>query len=434
MSPSPFQHNGVGKIPRKSVITRAKFYLPILILVFAVVLAVAAYPSKSPNSSSLSIGNAVLGTSMAQRPGLTRSGLQCGPNIRQVTWSKYSPMCEPKFTGNNGNATSPGVTKNTITITYRVPASSLSGLTASFFPPQLVGTQAQALQTMQTYIDLFNKEFELYNRHVVLKTFVGKGNELTELQGQGQEQAQQDALTAKSDGAFADVSLLASTQLYDQDLANEHVISIGAIAQPQSWFESYAPYEFSPNGTCDDSATVSATIIGRTMANQNAIFAGEPSFTKQKRKFGLIYPENPSYAGCALELAKIIATRYHSPMVREVAYTINIQQAVPQATNVIAQMKAHGVTSIVCACDPLFPIWLAMAANQQNYSPEWLATNFGDIFGQKVSTSQWSHDISGGLVTQPKLQQEAYQAYKLEDPTGTPSPEFASIYEPLLLL
>ncbi len=423
----------VGKLPRRRANSVLFVYSPLAIVLVVIVVLVAVFPSKAKSSSEFTIGNAKLGMYFAEKPGYTVAGVKCAPNIRQVPWSKYAPYCEPKWTGNNGGTTSFGVTKSTITITYREPASSLSGLAALFFPPQLIGTEAQALQTMQTYIDLFNKSYELYGRRVVLKTFVGKGDELSELQGQDLEQAQQDSLSAKQLGAFADISLLASTQIYDQDLADQDIIAIGALAQPQSWFQSYAPYEYSPTSTCDQGAKVVATVIGREMANLPAIFAGDPNFVKRVRKFGLIYPENPNYAGCALELAKILSTQYNSPMTREVGYTINIAQATTQATNIVAQMKSRGVTSVICACDPLFPIFLASTATQQNYNPEWLALDFGDIFSQKVTPqSQWAHEISGGIVMPPNKDEEAYKAYKLEDPTGTPSPEFYDIYQPLL--
>jgi hypothetical protein len=122
-------------------------------------------------------------------------------------------------------------------------------------------------------------------------------------------------------------------------------------------------------------------------------------------------------------------------VVRQIVYSINIAQAESQAKNAIAQLQTRGVTSVICACDPLFPIFLVGNATSQKYYPEWLALDFGDIFGQKVSPqSQWKDNISGGITPPPKLQQEAYHAYKLIDPTGTPSPEFAAIYAPLLQL
>jgi hypothetical protein len=426
---------GVGTVQKPTTKSRFKMFLPIIPLIVIVLILVYLFPSQSSNSTTFNIHGAVLGTQMSQKPGLTVNGTFCGPGIRQVDWSNYAPYCEPKFSGNNGGSTSFGVTRTTITVTSRVPSSSLNSLAAAFFPASMVGTAAQATQTFNTYVKLFNNSFELYGRHVVIVPFNGKGNELSELQGQGLEQAQQDALTAKSLHAFADISLLSSTQIYDQYLADEKIIAIGGLLQPQYWFQQYAPYEFSPAPTCNSDAEVTATVLGRSMAGLPAIFSGDPKMQHTIRKFGIIYPQNPNYASCALELVSILKNKYHTNVVRQIAYSINIAEGESQAKNAVAQFQTRGVTSIICACDPLFPIFLVQNATAQKYYPEWLALDFGDIFGQKIApTSQWENNIAGGITSPPKIEQEAYRAYKLEDPTGTPSPEFAAIYEPLLQL
>ncbi len=52
------------------------------------------------------------------------SGVHCGPGVRQVPWSAYAPWCEPAYHGNNGGATAPGMTGNTITLTYRIASGA----------------------------------------------------------------------------------------------------------------------------------------------------------------------------------------------------------------------------------------------------------------------------------------------------------------------
>ena len=39
-------------------------------------------------------------------------------------------------------------------------------------------------------------------------------------------------------------------------------------------------------------------------------------------------------------------------------------------------MKAAGVTTVMCMCDPLLPYFATPQANQQNYHPEWLVAGF----------------------------------------------------------
>jgi len=119
--------------------------------------------------------------------GVAKSGVTCGPGVRQVPWSKYAAACVAKFVGNNGGATSQGVTKDTITVVLRKPTDydSLAPLTG--YPPF-----PQVVADTQAYLDMFNASFETYGRKVVLKTFNGQGSAALELQGQGQAGATAD--------------------------------------------------------------------------------------------------------------------------------------------------------------------------------------------------------------------------------------------------
>lgn len=361
------------------------------------------------------------------------SGVRCGPGVRQVTWSKYAPWCQPAFHGNNGGATAPGVTGTTITLTYREAVTAAEQELGATFAPSLVGTNAEAIAAMRAYISVFNRTYELYGRHVVLRPFVGKGDFLAEDQGRGQAQAQADAARAKSLGAFADISLLASTPPYDDALASDGVISIGGAASSLAELEAHAPYEYTPGPDCQKAATAAAAVIGRSMAHLPAIFAGDPALRAKVRTFGLIAPDNPMYQGCAKTAVRILQQRYHVTLARQIYYSFNLSDLANQAQNAIAQLESAGVTSVLCACDPLTPIYLTQDANQQGYHPEWFAIGYGDAFSRLPAQGQWSHAISGGIANTPRHGQEAYRVLKMADPRQKVIPTYASIYEPLLL-
>jgi hypothetical protein len=104
-----------------------------------------------------------------------------------------------------------------------------------------------------------------------------------------------------------------------------------------------------------------------------------------------------------------------------VAYSINVAEYENQAVSTVALMRAHGVTTVVCACDPIFPILLTDAAAQQGYEPEWLATNFGDPVGRDYNQTEWSHAISGGIQFPPLTSTEAYRAFELAAPGQHPA-------------
>jgi hypothetical protein len=428
-----------------------RHYLPVVLVAAVFVAVVATMPTTVPTAS-----NAVPGGALSKRaaavaqgrlpagitpaptpgtPGITVGGVSCGPGVRQVPWSAYAPICEPAWHGNNGGATWPGVTRTTITITYRYAVSQEEQVLYALVAPSVIGTNAGTIAAMQGYIKLFNRTFELYGRHVVLRPFVGRGDFLEEDQGNDAPQAQADAYRAKALGAFADVSFLASTPLYDQDLAKEGIISIGATFMTQRWFEQEAPYAYSPIAPCDELAKGGAEFVGRSMAGMPAIYAGSPSLRDRIRKFGLVYPDLPDYTECADAFLQALERNYGVRNVTVAPYAPNVAELDKEATNIVAQMRAAGVTTIICACDPVSPILLTQDAHAQGYIPEWFSFNIGDAFARLPDQVEWAHAMAAGSQDIPLADQEAYRAWELAEPgTQPPTPTFGAIYENLLLL
>jgi hypothetical protein len=412
-------------------------YVGVAALVAAVALEAALVPSmRVTRRSPAAQPTAALGPPVvAGSSGLTVGGIECRPGVRQVRWSHYAPLCLPAWHGRNGGSTARGVTATTITITYREAVSTEDATLLSHVASSDVGTNAEVEQMMRTYIGLFNRTFELYGRHVVLRVFRGQGDFLEEDLGADQSEAQADAQTAASLGAFADVSLLASTTPYDEALAEDHVIAIGAQYMPQSFFERFAPYEYSPLPDCDKVATAAAAVLGRGMAGLPAIYAGSASLRSRIRVFGLLYPQSPSYTSCMRTATSVLEQRFHVRLAAAVGYSFDLSTLQSEAQTAIAQLKSAGVTTVLCACDPITPIFLAQAADAQHYEPEWFTLSLTDWLSRLPSTTQWSHALSGGIVTVPRNEQEAYQAYLLAS-GGKPPPadSYIAVYEPLLML
>ena len=348
--------------------------------------------------------------------GVTRSGVQCGPGVLQVTWSVYAPVCEPAYKGNNGGATSFGVTGDTITVAFRRTNSPEEKAAFAAAGNAAPGSDDQYLADLRAYVDLFNKTYELYGRKVVIKDYTGQGDNLQEDQGQNLQGAQADAATVHDTlKAFMDASqspTLASTQPYEEALAHEHVVTIGGLGLPKSWFKEFAPYEYSPiiDGTSAASGAISA--MCQRAAGMPAVFARDALYQNQKRLFGLIAPNTPEY--------KIVADQFANgmkacgaPIAKQVAYDINISRFTDEAASIIAQMKTSGVTTVLCACDPIVTIFLSNSAQSQSYGPEWFTTDFGDPIGRENNQEQWAHAITGGGTYPVKQQSEAYKVFKL---------------------
>ncbi|HWW53755.1 MAG TPA: hypothetical protein VNY84_08295, partial [Acidimicrobiales bacterium] len=356
--------------------------------------------------------------------GVALTGVPCGPGVRQFGWSKFGPLCVAAFHGANGGATAQGVTPTTITLTYRLANSAQqSAIDAAAGAANI--NQTDLVADLQSYVKFFNTQFELYGRHVVLKAYQGQGDYLAEDQGQDLGATQADAVTAHDLGAFGDVTFsLEASQPYEEDLAAEHVIGFSSVGLSQQWFQQHAPYEYSvQSSTGTAGLTDASAVICRRLAGLPAQFAGDPVTQRTPRVFGVIYPETPVYTAEVNQWKSQVAAQCGIHPARVIAYAINVASYEQEAVSAMAQLKAAGVTTILCACDPIVPIFLTNAAAQQNYLPEWFATWFGDPVARDYNQQVWAHVITGGIQFPPPTQTEAYKAFELAFPGKQPAEE-----------
>jgi len=380
-----------------------------------------------PGGGPGQLATAASGGTGAGSPGLTRTGVACGPGVRQFSWSAYAPMCVPAFHGNNGGTTSHGVTATTITVSYREPNSSqqaaAQSLAGSAFPDD-----NGLIADMQTYIKFFNSQFELYGRHVVLVPYQGQGDYLAEDEGQDLAAAQADAATAYDLGAFADLTFpLFGSQYYEQDLAQAKVIGIGGLGFPDQWYAQYAPYEYSVTPTGTAAASGFATAACDRMAGLPAIYAGDAAAQHTTRVFGLVTPENPEYMAVGDLVQHGMQSQCGQGIAKRASYAIDIASFEQQSVSIVAQMKQAGVTTVICGCDPLFPILLTQAADQQQYYPEWLTIGWYDPQGRLPAQDQMAHAISQEGAAIPNAQSEAYRVFEMADPNGRPAEQYFSV-------
>jgi hypothetical protein len=385
--------------------------------------------SAAPGATSGGQGPGLSGTGTTGQPGrggVTTSGGTCRPGVRQFAASKYSVMCLPKFTGNNGGTTAPGVTRTAINVTFRTSHSGESAAVEAA-SPSLKASQEAYFQDVRTYTNYFNSKYELYGRKVVLKSFSGQGDWVSEYQGQNLAGAQADADTAKGLNAFADISseAVGTTPAYAQYLAENKIVTLGGVAGSQHFFEQYRPYAYGFGTNVSNYAQWAGNTACRRMVGLPAIFAGDATYKVTKRVFGLVYPNNPDFKAVGQDLAARLSSCGGKPA-KTYEFTLNLGTLATESANAMAQMRSAGVTTVICACDTVSPQFFAQAADGQQYYPEWMAVASADSFGQGYSQTQWSHTISNEGTFKPDHQTEAYRVYKLANPKGNPAEPFYS--------
>ena len=422
-------------------------YAPAAVLALVIALIVVLVPSTNHPivAQSFGPGAGAAGGSAAVQPGQPASGATAGtagtagsagtgaaaPGVTspcagqadQVPGDPYSPPCIA-FSGSNGGSTAKGVSGDTITLTARLTTDqNFQNTLAQLAGAQLQDTNADNERTLNALIEYFNTHFQFYGRKLAVKFFTGQGSLANELQGYGQGQAEADAATAQSLGSFAD--LTAESEPYSSALWQDGILGFGDPYMPNYWHQQHAPYDWS----LATDGTDLATDIGN-YAVQKLCPAGTPAAYAggaqkgQPRKFAGIAPQNELYQVSATVFKQVMEA--HGCAVDNYEYTLDLGTESQQAANLVAQLKAKGYTTIICGCDPIFPVYLSGQAAQQNYLPEFVEIGAAlvdqDYVGQLYNQQFYAHafGISPNEATVPYTQTLGYAAYEVgckEQPT-----------------
>ncbi len=383
--------------------------------------------------SAAAAGAAAAGghTATAAAAATGKSG-SCPGQPEQVTGDPYSPPCI-SFSGSNGGATSPGVTANSINVTYRITADSESfqQTLASLGGADITDTTADIERTISALATYFDTHFQFYGRKLNIEYFNGQGSITNELLGSGQQQADADAVTAAQQlHAFAELDGV--TEPYDVALAGQKVISIGAPYLSASFMGQYAPYMWSLDTESNDVVTATQDLYLKSMAGHPAAYAGG-SLQNQPRKVAIIAPSDPWYQTAAAAAVQQAAAAGY-PVADNIQYQLNLSTLSSQAATVISQLQNDGITTVICGCDPVFPVYLTSRAAEQGYTPEWVVAGVAltdqDIVGQLFDQQEWNHafGVTFQGPTMPKQDTFGYAAYESVSPSTQPANAVDLIY------
>ena len=357
----------------------------------------------------------------AQKAGKTSGydwGDQCDHKTGRLKMpSDYAPPCVPVFDQKNGNggATSSGVTGAAINLVdYQAQPG---GLTSAISGAS--GTPAQALSTVQAYVAMFNKIFEMYGRHVNLIPFDASGADTDPVA------AHADAVTvAQQLHAFASIGGPAETNAYEEELARLHVLCMGCgDSSLNGEIQLNAPFQWANLPTADTSLNETLDYVIAKLNGKDAIWAGEPSLHTQKRSFIVVSetsePPAPGFAQLTSSLTKkLTAGHVNMASLNALTYTLDLTTLPTQAATIAEKLKSSGATSVVFAGDPIMPIYLTKACAEIGYFPEWIITGIvltdTSALGRYYDQSEWSHafGVTSLAVPTPVAVGDAYRLYR----------------------
>ena len=374
--------------------------------------------------SSSSLSNRGLGASgVPTIPGL---GIAKGCPGLQVPNDSYSPPCTSWSGGNNGGATSQGVTNKTITLALRKTdimdlAALISALTGQH---EQSASPDDVIRTYQVLTEYFNRHFQFYGRKLVIKVYGGKGSPADEALGGGQANAQADAITESQQlHAFADVSI--AVPLFSEALISQHVISINPAYPSAAWFARHAPYAW---GIWPDCTTVARTVIDfalKYLKGKPAVYAGG-ALKGQTRKVGLIFPDAPVYADCGTLIKTTLASA-GMPIADARSYTLDFSTLQQDAQSNVNAFSSEGITTVLDLTDPVSTFFMTNYASQANWTPEWVEGQIGyvdtDWGAQLFNQAEWSHAFGPSSLGRPQPARATfgYDAYKSISPGSVPA-------------
>jgi hypothetical protein len=107
-------------------------------------------------------------------------------------------------------------------------------------------------------------------------------------------------------------------------------------------------------------------------------------------------------------------------------YQSDINTAQQQSQTTVNALKSDHVTTVVCWCDPIAPVFLTQTMAQNNYHPEHLMAGVGlidyDVLGRLYEPSEWKNAFGPSQLMLAKafVESDAMKAWQDAGNTGEP--------------
>lgn len=320
--------------------------------------------------------------------------------------------CVPVFDGDNGGATHRGVSREAIRVVVYMGGAqgdlntALAGLGLQD-PPEAV------VETIRRYFEVFSSVYETYGRRFEVVSFVGSG-------------AADDSVASRADaveiaedvGAFAVIGGPALDRgAFASELAAREVLCIGCgVALPDTFIRRHEPYIWGPNPTPEQFLFTLSRWMDRLMErDRRAAYAGSQELRQSERRFGVVHFEQdpPVFSETASDVLEMFSRKVDVV----IPYLLDLPTLPEKATEIVARLKAEGVTSVIFMGDPLMPAQLMAAATRMEYFPEWIFTGTAltdtNVFGRGWDPRQMRHAFGLSNLAVPLASEEQSEAWRL---------------------
>ncbi len=364
-------------------------------------------------SGGLAAGGAVGVANQATANANDRS--KCAPGgLLQENVTFQSPPCMPKFVGDNGGATSRGVTKDKITVVIFYPKYP-DGTQQVLAANNLAMTPEKGAEVHEILQKFFNKHYEFHGRQLDIKYYSTE---------------QPDAATMRADAKaivlkFSPFAVLYYAQglgpvPFHEQLAREGVLSLGVQPVGDDFFINNSPYVWSQSIQGYRMADMASEYYCKRMYGKNATLAGDPQMQLKRRKLGILTSEAPESVAVAKRyFANLTGGMCGTKNDGTTMYTFSSDPAVAtdQRPALVARLKNDGITTLrglsVCA-----------EGDQQSYFPEIFAAELfdddfvGRVYAALCGPTQMKQVFGIGMFSKanPVREKEWYKAMQDAQP------------------
>jgi hypothetical protein len=414
--------------PQRSPLARYAPVLAVVVVVAIVVAAIAIIGGGDDDEKQVSTNTSTTGTqSFSNVPILYNEAKEAG-TLADYTWAEncdtetglvkipvLNPApCVPVPKGDNGGATSPGVTATTIKLGYYAAKpdpiyDSIFKAAGAYDPPEATA------QAVKDYVEIYASQYELSGRKIELVKIQGTGGSTDEVA------AKADADKAAAAGVFGVIGGPAQAQSFQAELARKKILCLGTcvLAAPQPTLEEFSPYIWPVGPAPEQTSQHTTEFIEKQLKGKNAEYAGDAELRGQPRRFALLSYDTPngqykdSWEAFYDELKEA-----GLPLAGHISYFLNPTSLAADGRTVANKLKATGATTIIFTGDPIFPSFLTKNMTEQGYFPEWVmaGTVLADtvVFARSFDQQQWKNAFGLQLTPArvPKPQQDSYTLHQ----------------------
>jgi len=343
----------------------------------------------------------------------------------------FAAECMAPFEGDNGGATAPGVTGDSITVVYYEPQENDPIIAYVTDAIAVKDTNAQQFEMMGNLVKYYETYDELYGRTVNLITYEGTGLSTDDVAARADA-----ARIAEEYEPFVVFGGPALTSAFADELAARKIMCIGCTpGQPAQFYTDRDPYVWGLDGSAAQKQALAVEFITKQLIGKNAEHAGD-EFVNTPRTFGLLYLESSSASKDLADSYVAAMEAAGAPFAEVVAYALDPASIQATASQAISKMKAAGVTTIVFSGDPVAPRDFTKEATAQEYFPEWFNSASGlvdtNAFSRTYDQQQWQHAFG---VTQLAARTNPatigyYHLYQWFNGTPPPAPDTIGVIQP----